>query len=101
MVKIKTYSASDYAALITGNLAFYYGYEQTVPEDADLERDEYEWAFVVKQDNQEVFRMAPSQFKEYMDKYDFENLDSFNCKQVLLAGIGIFLHDKTIGDKHE
>lgn len=100
--RIKTYEASDYAGLEFGRFKFYYGYEEKLgPEPSEDEDDEREWAFVVTEEDKELMRIGVEDFKNYLSHYDFESLDKWHCGAVLLAGIGIFLHDKVIGDKHE
>lgn len=98
MKKIEPYSASDYAGLEMGNLAFYYGYEQLYPAlgPDEEETDEHEWAFVVFYKGKEQRRIGFSQIlKRVSDSYG-NSLDMYECEKVLIAGIGVYLQDKLV-----
>lgn len=89
--KISVYCSDDYAGLDFGKYSFYYGYEETVPEDAyERELDEFDWAFVAYIDKKEVMRLSFTQIKSYLDKHSRERLDNFEIDSVLLAGIAVF-----------
>ena len=86
MSKTRTYSASDYAGLVTPHVEFYYGYEKTwcpdhnhgpCPEDCD----KAEWCFTADFGGEHIAIPVSNLSVE----------DKWNCQTCLLAGIAAIL----------
>ena len=77
-MNIEIYYSDDYAGLISGNKAFYYGYEVTDSSD--------EWCFQVKIDGVENFRKTSRELEDTIKDCDFRD-----SRDYLLAGIGLWL----------
>ena len=75
-----TYGYSDdYATLKSGELTFYYGYEQTFPETD-------EWCFTVEKNGIRLMTIPYSEIKKLSNEVELETISDF-----LMAGIGIYL----------
>jgi len=82
--EVRVYEASDYAGLIIGDLKFYFGYEETIPDNPNDDDIETEWAFVVKDGDQEIMRLPQSSLEKIAK-------DDDSMAQLLLAGIAYYI----------
>ena len=73
--------SDDYATLKSGNLKFYYGYEEE-----DLKTDD--WCFVVIEYTTEIYRLTASEIKSRDEDAMLDMPQDY-----LLAGIGLWLKD--------
>lgn len=94
-MKTESYYASDYAGMEGPDFKLYYGYEETVPEEAPDESEDYdayqeweqehEWAFVARYKGVEVERIKMSDLG--VDGYDQDT------REYLMAGSAIFIQN--------
>lgn len=77
-MQVEQYYSDDYAGLDSGNLRFYYGYEETSKN--------LEWNFVVLKNGTEVFRRGQSEIEKSVKD---DQLD--DVRDYLIAGIGMYL----------
>lgn len=84
---VEIFNSDDYATMVSGNLYFYYGYEETNPTKKINDKFiDDEWCFVVKKNNIKIFEITQTQIEKEYKNYIF-----YDVKDYLLAGIGIFL----------
>jgi hypothetical protein len=78
------YCSSDYGGMDAGRYSFYYGYEETIcyaHTECDKDCEQREWAFVVKVDKKDVFRIGSSKLET----------KRYNIAECLLDGIRQFI----------
>jgi len=77
-MQVEEYHSDDYAGLESGNLKFYFGYEE-------IDEKTEEWCFVAKKDNKEILRIPQSELnKKCKNMLDMP-------QDYLIFGIGIYL----------
>lgn len=87
---VEVYGSDDYCGMVTGERAFYYGYERTsCPNHGteECECDEREWCFTAREDGKEVARYTTSELEASASRQErYREVDAY-----LLLGIGKYL----------
>jgi len=83
--------SDDYAMVKFGRLTFYYGYEETIPEEP-VEGEDWEYAFVVRRGKKELVRWD----KKYIVKRIADDADLWGPESVLIAGMATWMSDNGI-----
>jgi hypothetical protein len=93
--KVSLGVSDDYASLRTGDLRFYYGYEELMPEnptEEEIEAEKIEWAFVVKRGRETLVRWSRTEVVKRTEKGSRDDL--WGTDTILLAGIGAWLKEQ-------
>jgi putative hemolysin len=91
------YASDDYAGLETGDLSFYYGYEETHCNDhggdmvacEDNDCDEAEWCFTVRGDGGNILMKKTSSELDPTREYEYD------MNKMLILGMGEFINELT------
>lgn len=80
-MQVDYFYSDDYAGFESGKLHFYYGYEETDPEDENM------WCFVVKNNGQVIFRLNEREIQKSLGKDSWRLND---VRDYLIAGVAIY-----------